>query len=125
MNSINRIPKFKTKLLHAIKNIDDNDFLLDDKEKKSVNINIQKTIPEKKKKEEKEEIEEIEIPNLLLPLKPHQHVAVKWMCDIETRVCKEYNPFNIRGGILSDAPGLVKTLSTLCLCLKQISEQGS
>ena len=119
MNSINRIPKFKTKLLHAIKNIDDNDFLLDDKEKKSVNINIQKTIPEKKKKEEKEEIEEIEIPNLLLPLKQHQHVAVKWMCDIETRVCKEYNPFNIRGGILSDAPGLGKTLSTLCLCLKQ------
>ena len=120
MIPINRIPKIKAKLSFAVKDIDTGDNFLSDIIKcEEKNTKYIKTEILEKKKKEKEIDEETEIPNLLLPLKPHQHVAVKWMCELETKIFKEPNPFNIRGGILSDAPGLGKTLSTLCLCLKQ------
>lgn len=129
MSSVRKIPKLKTKLSYSIKNIDDDDFSPNFLE---INKESSKKIYEKVQpnyssslnsfpKNEKNEncIKYINIPNLILPLKAHQHVAIQWMCDIEERVFEGPNPFNIRGGILSDAPGLGKTLSTLCLCIKQ------
>ena len=112
MSTITKIPR--KKLSHAVKNIDndtfDNDYKIPTVSKQNVII--------KQTKINKNDYETLEIPNLLLPLKPHQHTAVKWMCDIENKINNEPNPYNIRGGILSDAPGLGKTLSTLCLCIK-------
>lgn len=98
MSSISRIPR---KLSHCIKNKNDD----------NLDINIENSINENKEK--------IKIPNLLLPLKEHQKYSIKWMCDIENKINDVSNMYNIKGGILSDAPGLGKTLTTLCLCIKQ------
>jgi SNF2 family DNA or RNA helicase len=129
MSVIRKIPK-KVKLSHAIKNVDNDDFLSNifenvekNEEKKSITIikNERRSIPcvSTSLSSQNEKETKVNIPNLLLPLKEHQHFAVQWMCDTEERVFKGPNPFNIRGGVLSDAPGLGKTLSTLCLCIKQ------
>jgi len=129
MSVIRKIPK-KVKLSHAIKNVDNDDFLSNifenvekNEEKKSITIikNQRRSVPceSTSLSSQNEKETKVNIPNLLLPLKEHQHFAVQWMCDTEERVFKGPNPFNIRGGVLSDAPGLGKTLSTLCLCIKQ------
>jgi SNF2 family DNA or RNA helicase len=116
--SIRKIPrksncsKIETKLFHSIR-YNDGDDLNINLEESTKNTKIETKIINKKKLKSK-----VDIPDLILPLKTHQHEAVKWMLEIENKVRNEPNPYNIRGGILSDAPGLGKTLSALCLCIK-------
>ena len=69
-------------------------------------ISLEKNIFEKKS---------INIPNLRFPLRNHQIEAVNWMLEIEEKTYS--NVYGINGGILSDAPGLGKTLSMLSLCI--------
>jgi len=57
----------------------------------------------------------INVPNLKLPLRKHQNEALNWMLEIEDKI--ENNIYGIKGGILSDAPGLGKTLTSLSLCI--------
>ena len=57
----------------------------------------------------------IDIPNLKFPLRKHQVEAVKWMLDLEETI--DSKMYGIKGGILSDAPGLGKTLTSLSLCI--------
>lgn len=113
MIKIPRIPKLKNQLTRHIECLIDNsenDNLNNKKYKKD--INCRNDIDKKRI-----DTELIYIPDLKYSLHSHQYTAVKWMYDIETRIDIELRQFNIRGGILSDAPGLGKTLSTLCLCI--------
>jgi SNF2 family DNA or RNA helicase len=145
MSYIRKIPRVSTKIFPLVRHVDEEDLIFsrkldleiqqmqkeqEQKEsiKKEININkinqitqlhIDKVNTVSNKQIEKVEKIKVEIPNLKFPLKEHQHQAVKWMLDIETKVKKDPNSYNIRGGILSDAPGLGKTLSTLSLCIKK------
>jgi len=74
--------------------------------KKTQKISLEKNIFEKKS---------INIPNLRFPLRNHQIEAVNWMLEIEEKTYS--NVYGINGGILSDSPGLGKTLSMLSLCI--------
>lgn len=64
----------------------------------------------------------INIPNLKIPLRKHQVEAVKWMIGLEETI--DSKTYGIRGGILSDAPGLGKTLSSLSLCIVSEYDNG-
>jgi SNF2 family DNA or RNA helicase len=124
--SIRKIPrksncsKIETKLFHSIR-YNDGDDLNINLEESTENNKIETKIINKKQNLKLK----VDIPDLLLPLKTHQHEAVKWMLEIENKIINEPNPYNIRGGILSDAPGLGKTLSALCLCIKSSIERSN
>jgi|694.fasta_scaffold40028_2 SNF2 family DNA or RNA helicase len=145
MSTYRKIPRKNINLSNAIKHCDNIDFdkILDNKLNKNLkyitdvkdietkykngqcNIIIQNSEKQTVKYNYKERNKytsnknEVNIPNLLLPLKEHQQEAIEWMCKLEYQVKYGINPYNIKGGILSDAPGLGKTLSTLCLCIKE------
>lgn len=67
-------------------------------------------------------LSKINIPNLKIPLRNHQIEAVNWMLELEENI--ENKPYGIKGGILSDAPGLGKTLTSLSLCISSEQNNG-
>ena len=137
MPYIPKIPRIGTKLSRSVKHIDEDDLKFDKKleiieDKIQDSQNLEKKSSQTKKNnlndikfitnlenDKFNKNDELKIPNLKLPLKPHQIEAVNWMISLEDKIKNEPNPYNVRGGILSDAPGLGKTLSTLCLCIKK------
>lgn len=137
MPYIPKIPRIGTKLSRSVKHIDEDDLKFDKKleifeDKIQDSQNLEKKSSQTKKNnlndikfitnlenDKFNKNNELKIPNLKLPLKPHQIEAVNWMISLEDKIKNEPNSYNVRGGILSDAPGLGKTLSTLCLCIKK------
>jgi SNF2 family DNA or RNA helicase len=130
-NSI-RIPRKK---INSTIVFDDNEFKeidlgltlnkkLDLLHEKNFSKNIQNISSNKKsvKRVSKDNIIKINIPNLKIPLRDHQNEAINWMLEIEDNI--ENKIHGIKGGILSDAPGLGKTLTSLSLCVVSVHENG-
>ena len=125
MNSKSRIPRKKINSNISFDDFNELNFnpKLDEKLEKIINEHktIKKTrLFEKenstyKKKSNIHETPNINVPNLKIPLRKHQIEAVNWMLDLEEKTFSHI--YGIQGGILSDSPGLGKTLSILSLCV--------
>jgi SNF2 family DNA or RNA helicase len=128
MSSKSRIPRKKINSTISFDEFNEVEFnsKLDKKLDKIINTSKTENIFEKTKTFSKVSIsnvcEILNIPNLKLPLRKHQIEAVNWMLKLEEKTYS--NVYGIQGGILSDSPGLGKTLSILSLCVMSEYNNG-
>lgn len=130
MNSKSRIPRKKINSDISFDEFNEVEFnsKLDKKLDKIINVSKKERIKTFEKKIPFSNVsvsnvcEILNIPNLKLPLRKHQIEAVKWMLKLEEKTYP--NIYGIQGGILSDAPGLGKTLSILSLCVMSEYNNG-